>query len=76
MFTDGGKLPGTFESWSKSAAELYDRLTGQGHVVVKAYIDRDAFPDWCRANGLEMNAKARTRFGNECAAEHSKAEAQ
>ena len=37
MFTDGGHLPDTFESWSKSA-QLYETLTAQRHVAVKAYI--------------------------------------
>jgi hypothetical protein len=67
MFTDGDKLADTFENWLKSAQAGFDKLTGSGHVVIKAIIDPDTFPKWCRARGLEMSAKARTAFGNECA---------
>jgi hypothetical protein len=70
MFTDSDKLADTFDSWIKSAQTGFDKLTGAGHVVIKANIDPDTFPEWCRARGLEMNAHARTAFGNECAAEH------
>ena len=75
-FTDGWKLPDTFESWQRSAQNLYDKLTNEGLVVVKAYIDPNTFPEWCRANGMEMNAKARMRFANDCAAEHHRTKAQ
>jgi hypothetical protein len=70
MFTDSNKLAGTFESWIKSAQTGFDKLTSAGHVVIKAHIDPDTFPEWCRVHGLEMNADARMAFGNECAAEH------
>jgi hypothetical protein len=69
MFKDGSKLPDTFDSWLQSAQNLYDKLTGQGHVVVKADIDPDTFPEWCRTRGMEMDAKARMAYGNECAAD-------
>jgi hypothetical protein len=79
-------LEGNVHGWAETAGhvrelveepqELYDKLTAAGHVVVKAYIDPDTFPKWCQAHGLEMNAKARTRFGNDCAAEHFKAKTE
>jgi hypothetical protein len=68
MFTDGSKLPDTFESWLQNAQNLHDKLTGEGRAVVKAYIDLETFPEWCRAHGLGMDAKARIAYGNECAA--------
>jgi hypothetical protein len=68
MFTDGWKLLDTYESWQKSAQNLYDKLTREGHFVVKAYIDPDTFPDWCKAHGKTLDAQGRTAYGNECAA--------
>jgi hypothetical protein len=69
MFTDGWKLPDTYESWQASAQELYGTLTAEGHVVVKAYIDPDTFPEWCRANGKALDAQGRMAYGSEYAAE-------
>ena len=70
MFTDGRKLPDTFESWLESAHNVYDMLTRRGFVIVKAYLDPDTFPGWCRARGMKMNAKARSHFGSDYAAKH------
>jgi hypothetical protein len=69
MFVDGHKLPATYDSWFKSAQGIHDKLTSEGHVVVKVEIDPDRFPEWCRARGLEMDAKARAAYGNESAAD-------
>jgi hypothetical protein len=54
----------------KSAQAGFDKLTAEGHVVIKANIDPGTFPLWRRDRGLKMNAQARMAFGNECAAEH------
>jgi hypothetical protein len=76
MFPDGWKLPDTFEEWLEIAQILYDKLTADGHLVVKAYIDPNTFPEWCRAKGMEMDADARMDFGNDCAAAHHRAKSQ
>ncbi len=68
MFTDGDKLPETYDKWLTAAQGLCDRLTGEGHVIEKAIIDPDTFPDWCRANGKGLDAQGRMAYGNECAA--------
>jgi hypothetical protein len=67
LFNDGSKLPATFSQWQAKAQGLHDHLTSKGSVVVKAYIDPDTFPEWCRTHGHEMDAQARMAFGNECA---------
>ena len=74
IFTDGEKLADTFESWLKSAQIGFDKLTSEGHVVIKANIDPNTFPEWCRARGMELNAKARMAYGNECAANRYRAQ--
>ena len=74
MFQDGGNLPDTFDGWLSSAQGLYDKLTREGHVVEKALIDPDTFPDWCRANGVEMDGRGRMGYANECAAKMDKAQ--
>jgi hypothetical protein len=76
MFPDGWKLPDTFESWLHTAQIVYDKLTAGGFVVVKAYIDPDAFPEWCRARGMKMTTEARTAYANECAADSRRAKPQ
>ena len=68
MFVDGEQLPDTFEDWLKSAEAIFSKLMGEGHMVVKANIDPDTFLEWCRTRGLELNAKARMDYSNECAA--------
>ncbi len=64
MFTDGSKLPDTFDEWFRLARRTYRTLTASGLRVERAYIDPEVFPAWCKANGLKMNAKARTYYGN------------
>ena len=65
---DGWKLPDTFDDWLETAQLAYGTLTGQGLTVVRAYIDPDTFPAWCRDHGFEMDTEARMAFGSECAA--------
>lgn len=76
MFNDGGKLPVDFDGWLNTAQKLYDKLTAEGRLVEKAYIDPDAFPEWCRAHAMEMDAQSRIAYANECAAKRFRAEAQ
>ena len=67
MFTDGSKLADTFDEWLTAAQTGYDKFDRQGMKVVKAYIDPDTFPEWCRTHHQEMNAQGRGAFANECA---------
>ena len=75
MFPDRRRLPDTYQDWLKKAGEVADSLTKDGFAVVKAYIDPDTFPEWCRAHGFKkMNMEARSRFATDYAEEQAKAE--
>ncbi len=65
IMVDHRKLPDTYKKWLKSAKNTLDHLVAQGHLVEKAYIDPDTFPDWCGQRGLDVDAKARMDFANE-----------
>lgn len=67
MFTDGDKLPLTFEEWAKGAENGVNDLRGKGYTVVKVNIDPDSFPAWCASRGMEINSRARLRFARESA---------
>ena len=64
MFIDGHKLPATFLQWQDQAEQGFKRYLRQGYICVKAHIDPDTFPDWCRAHGLKLDAHARTQFAS------------
>jgi hypothetical protein len=65
VMTDANLLPRTHEQWLRKAEDVERRCKGQGMTVVRAVIDPDTFPDWCRTRGLNVDAKARTEFANE-----------
>jgi hypothetical protein len=73
MFTDGSKLPATYDDWLAAAQGIHDKLTDEGQVVEKAYIDPGSFPEWCRANGKALDVGGRMAYGNECAANRYRA---
>lgn len=68
LFTDGDKLPATYEQWLAKAENLVENLRRDGHIVVKAHIEPKAFAEWCRSRGLNINSRARIRFASEFAA--------
>ena len=76
LFTDGWKLPDKFDNWLETAQQLCDELAFEGQIVEKAYIDPIAFPRWCRAHGVQMDAQGRMAYANECAAKRLSAEEQ
>lgn len=65
IFSDNHVLPETFEKWLQKAEDGFDDFTRQGLIVEKVYIDPDTFPAWCRARGLNIDAKARVEFAND-----------
>ena len=72
MFVNGHTLPATYDSWFKSAQGTYVKLAREGRIVVKVEIDPDRFPEWRRARGMEMEAKARAAYGSESAADQKR----
>jgi len=57
-------FPDTFEDWEKRAEERREEMLKLGHVVIKAYIDPDTFPTWCRANRYKVDSKGRMVFAS------------
>lgn len=69
IMTDSNILPRTFHEWRMKAETGEKKFRREGHIVVRAYIDPETFPDWCRSRGLEIDAKARIEFANAAAME-------
>lgn len=65
IMSDAYKLHATYAEWFKSATAGEQHLKQQGIIVERVYIDPREFPAWCRARGLNADAAARMRFGNE-----------
>lgn len=62
MFEDGDKLHRTYPEWLAAADSNRKTFEARGIRVVCVDIDPDQFPKWCKAQGLALNAEARTRF--------------
>ena len=43
-------------------SQSWDTLKAQGYRVVKAYLDPEAFPDWCYEHSLKLNRESRTMY--------------
>lgn len=65
LSTDGDGLPATYDDWLKAAEDIADQFRSNGQAFQKVHIDPNAFPAWCAARGLDVNAQARIRFSNE-----------
>jgi len=69
IMADADVLHDSFDDWLKSATHVEQRLRQSGQIVERAYIDPADFPAWCRARGLNVDAKAREAFANTVAFE-------
>ena len=67
VMTDRDKFTAGFDVWLSEAHRVEQKLQGLGYITVRAFIDPETFPDWCRARGLNINAKARNDFANAAA---------
>lgn len=67
LMVDGHLLHGTHAEWQRAAEQGEQRLRAQGVRVYRAILRPAAFRDWCRARGLNVDAKARNAFANEVA---------
>jgi hypothetical protein len=65
IMADRHLLPATYDEWKQQAEGLERQQLGKGVRVVRAVIDPQTFPAWCRRNGLNVDAQARMRFANE-----------
>ena len=64
MFEDGKKLHGSYKEWLRDAERGRKKLEADGVRVVCVDIDPNQFPEWCRANGMKLNAEARNKFAS------------
>lgn len=64
IMSDGNNLPITFHEWRMQAETGEKKLRREGKIVVRAFIDPETFPDWCRAKGLKIDSKARSNYAN------------
>lgn len=62
MFIDGEVLPPSYQEWKLQVERFRERLVSQGILVVQAYIDPDAFLDWCISNCCQPGSEGRDAF--------------
>lgn len=65
IFIDGDNIGKNYDDWLRRAEKGYNHLVSSGHIVEKVYINSRTFPKWCEENHLELNSRARLKFGNE-----------
>lgn len=70
-FKDSDKLPITYEAWLRDARELCRRCEVEGYTVFKIDYDAGVFAEWCRRNGLNVDAEGRKAFSNMKAYEYA-----
>ena len=64
IMADRDQLPASFHVWLMKAETGEKKYRREGKIVVRAFIDPETFPDWCRTRGLNIDAKARMEFAN------------
>lgn len=64
LMLDSDKLPPRYADWQARAENGERQLRAQGHKTVRAYLKPEAFQQWCRTNGHEVNSQGRMAFAN------------
>jgi hypothetical protein len=72
VMIDPQVLPPTYSAWKKKAEAQESKWKSDGVIVIRAIIDPDEFPAWCRARGLNVDAKGRMAFASEFAMQQIK----
>jgi hypothetical protein len=62
MCYDSYKFQGTYEQWRSEAEAMCEHLKAAGHRVIRVDMDPHDFAEWCAAEGLRLDADARTRY--------------
>ena len=70
IFTDAFNMPSSYEDWLIGVKDTAKEMKRAGWILVRAELDPETFPGWCKARSLNIDAKARGDFGNEVAAEY------
>ena len=68
LLADADKLPDTYAEWLASAEGLLVQLRQDGIAAEKVPLDPDVFSAWCAAQGLALDAQARSRYASEVVA--------
>ena len=68
IMADAAGFPATYREWREASERLESDLKRRGHVVLRAIVDPEIFPVWCKARGLNIDGEARTRFASEVVA--------
>lgn len=71
IMSDRDQLPRRFDVWLAKAERGEQERTRQGQIVVRAYIDPETFPDWCRSRNLNVDSEARMLYANTVAKNHA-----
>lgn len=64
MFKDGHKLHRTYDEWLRAAETGRKAQEVKGLRVVCVDIDPDDFPQWCKAQGMDLDANARMQYAS------------
>lgn len=64
IFEDGHKLHSTYDEWLAAAETGRKHFEAKGFRVIRVDIDPDKFPEWCSAQGHQINSSARTAYVN------------
>lgn len=70
IMTDRHILPSHYHVWLMNAETGEKKYRRDGYIVIRAYIDPETFPDWCRTRGLNVDAEARMQYANITAHDH------
>lgn len=62
IMSDRAKLHTSYHLWKMDAETREKQYRREGKTVVRAFIDPETFPEWCRARGLNIDANARQQF--------------
>ncbi len=71
IMSDRHEFPSRFAVWLAEAEAVEKKYASQGYIVVRAYIDPETFPDWCRSRSLNIDSKARMEYANLVAKERA-----
>jgi hypothetical protein len=64
IMSDAHVLPDTYADWKRIAETTERQMQSRGVLVVRAVIDLDEFPAWCRTRGLKLDAMARNQYAS------------
>ncbi|MBR0647278.1 hypothetical protein [Plastoroseomonas hellenica] len=62
LMADGESFPGSYDDWLKSAAHQKKQAAARGFYPVRVIIDPEQFREWCQAQGLGADERARVLF--------------